>query len=242
MRHATLVIALSVVSASGLWAKDETLPRFSDSGSAPRTYAAASLEALLTEMPEPEATEQDKDKDKDKDKDRHEGHRHADGAEFSIGPMGGYLRARDADRGTWFGGVQARLRFLRVLAVEGSISFHQNYYSDGDVVVTQFPVQVTALILPFPNGPVDPYLLGGVGWYYTRTDIDEDIAGEDEHETDNLFGFHVGAGLNLWLSDRFSLFCDFRWVFLDRPNVDDGNIRDQEYDYWQVTFGMNFRF
>jgi hypothetical protein len=45
---------------------------------------------------------------------------------FSIGPVAGFLNARGADHGTWFGGVQARLHFARILAAEAAITFHQN--------------------------------------------------------------------------------------------------------------------
>jgi hypothetical protein len=69
---------------------------------------------------------------------------------FAIGSMGGYLEAQDADRGTWFVGVQARLYFLKFLAAEASISFHQS-----------------ALVIPFPNASLRPYLVAGLGWYYT---------------------------------------------------------------------------
>src|SRR5690242_13687387 len=48
--------------------------------------------------------------------------------EFSLGPAGGYLHAKGADRGTWFAGAQARLHFLKYLAAEGSITFHENHY------------------------------------------------------------------------------------------------------------------
>ena len=164
--------------------------------------------------------------------------RRSDHAEFSIGPMGGFLKARDADRGTWFAGVQARLRFLRILAVEGSISFHQNEYFDGDVVVTQYPVQVSVLLLPFPDGAIDPYVLAGGGWYYSRIDYDDSIGGGDE--TDRSFGGHVGAGANFRVSPRLSIFGDFRWVFMDEPGVDNSNLRDEKFDFWHVTFGLSF--
>lgn len=233
MPQATWGIVLSAFMASAAWAGEEELPRFASEAAAPRTNAARALDGLMPEVPEP-LQEVDQ-----KDKERSDGVHRADGAEFTIGPMGGYLKARDADNGTWFGGVQARFRFLRILAVEGSISFHQNDFNDGDITVTQYPVQLTALILPFANSPIDPYVLAGVGWYYTRVDFDDNIGGG--HDTDNIFGFHAGAGLNIWLKPGFSIFGDFRWVFLDRPGVDDSNLSDQEYDYWQITFGLNFR-
>lgn len=163
-----------------------------------------------------------------------------DQVEFSLGPAAGYLRVRDADRGTWFGGVQARVRFLRYLGVEGSITVHQDEFADGDVEVTTYPVQVTALLFPFPDSPVEPYGLFGAGWYYTRFDFDDALGGGDE--TDRTFGFHAGAGLQVELSPRVHLFGDFRWIFMDEPGVDNGNIEDEEFDTWQVALGLGLRF
>ncbi len=167
--------------------------------------------------------------------------RRGDQAEFSFGPVAGYIKARDADRGTWFGGVQARFRFARIFAVEGSITFHQDEFFDGDVEVTTYPVQVTGLILPFPDSPVEPYGLAGAGWYYQRFEFDGP-GGLDEEETDRSFGVHVGAGVLAELGRNFSVFGDFRWIFMDEPGVDNGNIEDEEFDSWQVTLGGSFRF
>ncbi|HVR83457.1 MAG TPA: hypothetical protein VMU54_04045, partial [Planctomycetota bacterium] len=89
---------------------------------------------------------------------------------FSIGPEGGYLRTRGAERGTWFAGAKARLHFLDILAAEASITFHENRYQDSQVLVSQYPVQLTAFLYLIPDGPIRPYILGGVGWYYTRVD------------------------------------------------------------------------
>lgn len=105
---------------------------------------------------------------------------------FSLGIAGGYLNQKDADKGTWFGGVQARLR-MGIFAVEGSIQFHQNKYQGGDVVVTQYPVQVTAFLYFIPTGPIRPYILGGVGWYYTRVDYKGVLSGISD-DTQHIFG------------------------------------------------------
>jgi opacity protein-like surface antigen len=159
-------------------------------------------------------------------------------AGFSIGPMGGYLRSQGADRGTWFGGVQARLFLLRVLAVEGSISFHSERFANDDIIVTQYPVQVTGLLLPFPDWPVQPYGLAGAGWYYTRVDFRDTLASIPD-ETEKDFGWHVGAGAELAPSRTIRLFADVRYIFIDQ-DVDTADSHD--FDYWQITFGLGFGF
>jgi hypothetical protein len=91
---------------------------------------------------------------------------------LSIGPVAGYLKARDADDGTWFGGVQLRLRFARILALEGSITYHKDSFQDGDIDIIQYPVQVSALLFPIPDSPIEPYGVFGAGWYYTRVEFE----------------------------------------------------------------------
>jgi len=152
--------------------------------------------------------------------------------------MAGYLNARGADSGTWFGGVQARLHFAKILAVEAAISFHQNQYEDGDVVVTTYPLQLTAFLYPFGDGQFRPYLLGGVGWYYTRIDYKDDLEPISD-ETESEFGVHLGAGLEIMLGGRTSIDVDVRYIFLNATN---DQVLDQDFNYWQITLGLNFFF
>jgi opacity protein-like surface antigen len=158
---------------------------------------------------------------------------------LSIGPEGGYLRARDADRGTWFAGAKARLHILQFLAAEASITFHQNRYSDGDIVVTQYPVQLTAFLYILPLGPIRPYLLGGVGWYYTRIDY-KDTLNFINDTTEHFFGLHLGAGAEIMLGDKTSIDADVRYIFQNPTN--EQVLKDKNFNYWQITFGLNFYF
>ena len=160
-------------------------------------------------------------------------------ASFSIGPAAGYLNVRGADRGTWFGGVQARLHFARFLAAEAAITFHSNHYEDGDVVVTQYPLQLTAFLYLIPTGPIRPYILGGVGWYYTRVDYRDTFAVLYRDRTEHIFGEHLGFGGELMLSPRASVDVDARYIFLNPTN---DQVIHRDYNYWQITFGLNFFF
>ncbi|HVE41331.1 MAG TPA: OmpW family outer membrane protein [Planctomycetota bacterium] len=160
-------------------------------------------------------------------------------ASFSIGPEGGYLHARDADRGTWFGGAKARLHLLRFLAAEASITFHQNHYADGDIVVTQYPVQLTAFLYIIPVGPIRPYILGGVGWYYTRTDYKDSLSAIND-TTDHFFGVHLGAGAEIMLGKSASIDADVRYIFINATTQQ--VLEDRNFNYWQITFGLNFYF
>lgn len=157
---------------------------------------------------------------------------------FSIGPAGGYLVVKEADRGTWFGGVQARIHFAKILAAEASVTFHQNKYEEGDVVVTQYPVQLTAFLYIIPEGPLRPYILGGVGWYHTKFQYDGLFSLLNDR-TEQIFGEHLGAGAELMLGKQASLDADVRYIFL---NPDTDQVIRREFNYWQVSFGLNFFF
>jgi len=156
---------------------------------------------------------------------------------FSLGAATGFLSAKGSDDVTWFGGVQARLR-MGYFAAEASIQFHQNRYEDGDVVVTQFPLQLTAFLYIIPIGPVRPYILGGVGWYRTRIDYKGPFnAIPDKHQ--NIFGEHFGAGAEIFLAPHVSIDADVRYIFL---NPDTDQVIGRDFNYWQMTFGLNFLF
>jgi opacity protein-like surface antigen len=160
-------------------------------------------------------------------------------ASFSIGPAGGYLRARGADRGTWFGGVQARLHFLGFLAAEAAITFHQNRYQDDAVVVTQYPVQLTAFLYIIPEGPIRPYILGGVGWYYSHIEYRDSLQTVFPDKTEQMFGEHLGAGVELMLGPRLSVDVDFRYIFLNPTN---DQVLHHDFNYGQITAGVNLFF
>lgn len=157
---------------------------------------------------------------------------------LSIGPAVGYLNVRGADRGTWFAGAQARLRFGGVLAAEAAITFHSNEYENGDVIVTQYPFQLTAMLVIIPAGPIRPYILGGVGWYYTRIDYRGLFAAIPD-KTDHLFGVHLGGGAELMLGPNVGLNADVRYIFL---NADNEQVIRRDFNYWQVTAGLNLYF
>jgi len=163
------------------------------------------------------------------------------GPEFFLGLRAGYLRAKDADEGTWHGGVQARLFLIEHLAVEGSIEFHQSDFEDGDVVTTTYPVQLTGLVVPFPDWKLRPYGLAGVGWYYTHVKFSGTLS-LLEDETVYVVGVHAGGGADYRLGPTASLSADVRYIWLDDTEFDNIDVKGSDISYWQLTASLNFRF
>jgi opacity protein-like surface antigen len=157
---------------------------------------------------------------------------------FSLGVVSGYLRAHNTDQGTWFLGVQARMHF-GMFAAEASIQYHRDQYQGGGVVVYQYPVQLSAFLYPIPEGPVRPYILGGVGWYYSDVDYRGALSLTNSDRTDNIFGEHLGAGVDLYLGPTVSVDADLRYIFLN-PTTD--QVIGRAFNYWQVNIGLNIFF
>ena len=166
-------------------------------------------------------------------------------AQFSLGGHASYSKAGGAD-GTWSGGAQLRLRFPGPLGVEGLIDYRRTTYSAGgeDLLrIEQYPVQASLMLFILP-GQVQPYVLGGGGWYYTKSTFlgAQSALGSD---TQHTFGGHVGGGLELGAKAKVSLHVDVRYVFLGVNSID--AIRDRynnnpKADFWHGTAGINFKF
>jgi len=157
---------------------------------------------------------------------------------FSLGVIAGYLRAPDADRGTWTAGLQARFHISPTLAVEAAGTYHKNSYGNGDAHVTQYPVQVSALLYPLPSGSFSPYLVGGGGWYYSKIAYEGALSGLS-NETENTYGTHAGAGLEIRLGSSAMIDADLRYIFLQpRSNA----FQSGDFNYWQGTLGLSLTF
>ena len=166
-------------------------------------------------------------------------------AQVSLGGHASYTKADGAD-GTWAGGAQLRLRLPGPLGVEGLIDYRRTTYSAGgaDVLrIEQYPVQAS-LMLFFLPGPVQPYILGGAGWYYTRSTFlgPQAALGSD---TQHTYGGHAGGGIEIGAGPKASLYVDVRYVFLGVDSID--TIRDRynnnpKADFWHGTAGVNFKF
>jgi len=146
-------------------------------------------------------------------------------------------KLRDADDGTWFGGVQVRVPLTPNLAIEGSIEFHASEFADGDIEVVQYPVQASLLVFLMPDAPVCPYVLAGLGWYYTTTEFSGSLSGVDS-ETDSLVGAHIGFGAKFALGGATAS-ADLRYIFLEPDN---DNLNDEDFDSIQLVLSLSFPF
>lgn len=160
---------------------------------------------------------------------------------FSIGAHVGWFEYKDAEDGEVFYGLQARLYLLKWLALEGSIDFQKQDFLDDDADLTIVPVQLTGLLFPLPDSPLRPYLLAGAGWYFMDVEYKGSLSALDDDD-DAMFGVHVGGGLEFLIGRMLMIYADLRYTFLDEPGVDNSQLEDEEFDFWQAAIGAGIAF
>jgi hypothetical protein len=160
---------------------------------------------------------------------------------FSIGAHVGWFESKDADDGEVYYGLQARIYLLKWLGIEGSVDVQKQDFLDEDADLTTVPVQLTGMIFLMPDSPLRPYVLAGAGWYFHEVEYDGALSNLDD-EDDSSFGVHVGGGLELLLGKILMLYADLRYTFLDEPGVDNSQLDEEEFDFWQVAAGAALAF
>jgi outer membrane protein W len=160
---------------------------------------------------------------------------------LGAGVSASYTNATSADGGSLSGAVQVRARLTGSIAVEGLLTYRRETHSlagERVLLVEEVPVQISGMLFFLTRGAVQPYVLGGIGYYYVHTKGEGARVGDGSH-SENKFGFHGGAGVDVRVATRASLFADVRRVFLD---VDAVKAIGQQSAFWQAGAGVNLYF
>jgi outer membrane protein W len=157
-----------------------------------------------------------------------------------IGLLGFSARSLDAAGPAFLGGAQALTRITGVLAIELFAGYRSDTYAaDGTSLhVKQVPVQLSVIAYLTPNLRVQPYLLGG-GGYYRIWGTESGPQAEAENFIENKLGLHAGAGVDVRVARRLSLRVEGRYVFLD---IDAVTALGKGANGWQAGGGFNYYF
>ena len=161
------------------------------------------------------------------------------------GLLGFVSRTPDASGSTFLGGAHVLTRFTGVLGVELFAGYRNDKYVEGSASlrVQQFPVQLSALAYLSPNLRVQPYLLGGVGYYrISATKEDPNAVPAEDHSIENKFAFHAGAGVDIRVARALSLRVEGRYVFLGVDAVTNLGPSGKNANSWQAGGGFNVYF
>ncbi|MEL6822066.1 MAG: outer membrane beta-barrel protein [Calditrichota bacterium] len=157
-------------------------------------------------------------------------------SQVGFGPQVGYFKSADADEGNFMPGGVIRVQLSSALTAEASINYRQEEYGEGIVTVKSWPVMVSGLLYPLPIA----YGLIGAGWYNTTFDYDEEklssLPATPEDVTEQEFGWHAGAGIELPFGSNSRIFADFRYVFLnyDFSEIPDNFSSDSDFFLFNV--------
>jgi len=162
------------------------------------------------------------------------------GAHVSVSKAGG------AESDAFTGGVQVRARLTGALGVEALVTYRREEYAAGELKVLrveEIPFQGSVQLFFLIRTPVQPYVLAGGGYYYIRaTGLGPNPRGRT---TENRFGFHAGAGVDVRAARRTSVHADLRYVLLDVGAVEDASQRfgsGASSHFWQAVAGATFSF
>ena len=153
----------------------------------------------------------------------------------TLGGRAAYFKAKGANDGALYGGAQLRLHFTSVLAVEGSVDERQDKF--GGTTVDETPVQASLMLYLAPSSVISPYILGGVGYYYTHV---QGVSGST-----NRYGPHAGAGLEAALSQHWTIDGSFRYLWtqsLTAPTTAYPAGHNFSDNGFMVTAALNYRF
>jgi len=144
----------------------------------------------------------------------------------------------DGDQAKAFGSLGFRGNLLPILKTEIGVAYRTESRMDDLLKVRMWPVTVSAWLSPVPA----IYAGGGVGWYHTTFDYDQDrIPFAIEDRTSQEFGIHLGGGVRVPLAPSASLDLNGRYVMMREQ---DSQLVPERFDpdFWQSSLGLAISF
>ncbi len=156
------------------------------------------------------------------------------------GVHAGVSTGRDTDGAAAAGGFHWRPRLTGALGLEVSAGYERNSWSSAGKRVTadHVPVEGSLLFHFLYTRRTQPYLVVGIGYHWVNPH-GPGFSDGTAYTAQNLFGLHAGAGVDVRIAERTSLWLDGRWTFLDVDAVKDLGLKS---DMIRVAAGVNVSF
>ena len=114
--------------------------------------------------------------------------------------------------------------------------------------VTMIPVLLSARTHLSTNPKVSPYLTIGVGYFFNDMDSNrgtiEFIYGAGaEVDVDNSFGFHLGAGIEFFISENAAVNFDFKYIWTEvEAEVNVSGFTDVDFEVNPFIIGLGYKY
>jgi opacity protein-like surface antigen len=160
------------------------------------------------------------------------------GQAAEIIPAVGLTRPVDGDETRASGSLALRGEIFPMVRSELGVAYRSEERHGGQLDLRQWPITASVYLSPVRA----LYAGGGVGWYHTTYDYDQDVVGEAiEDETKQHFGVHLGGGLQVPLSPAVGVDLNGRYVMM--RDQEDKLVPDEfNPDFWTLQAGLAFRF
>jgi len=135
-----------------------------------------------------------------------------------------------------FGSLAARGNIAQALKAEVGVMYRNESYMNGNLNVRMWPITASLYVTPTPQ----LYLGGGVGWYNTTLDYDDDTGIDSSTHQD--FGFHVGGGVQVPVAEKVSVDLGGRYTFMDDVETELNDLDNLNPDFWTTQLGLAFKF
>ncbi len=144
------------------------------------------------------------------------------------------------DEGSANLGFTLGFRVSNPVAIEFSCDYHSSDFSAVDR--TTYALQASLLLYLSSNTNVQPYLVGGGGYYISGYDYW--VNGYKYTDfTSHKFGGHIGAGVDILLGDYSIITFDVRYLAVDEDVPEQALGYDTKtFDGVLATVGAKFRF
>jgi len=169
-----------------------------------------------------------------------------------VGVHLGYSKANDTNSGNALVGAHLEFPVLSFLGIQGAIDYRLVETLEITSGGREYPLHVRSVPLTLsarayvPLG-IRPFAEAGAGWYVILYDYATELEALGfADETRSSFGWHVGAGVDVPVSPRLSVFGVGRAVFvdpnktLDQPTLD--RIQKLDYDSVYYSAGVSLHF
>jgi opacity protein-like surface antigen len=156
------------------------------------------------------------------------------------GVHGGVVSGPDVESVHATLGVHWRPRLTGALGLEVSAGYERLSWAGpgGTVEADHVPVEGSIIFYFLFTRRVQPYLLAGIGYHWVNPH-GPGFANGDPYESQNLFGLHGGAGVDVRAGANLSFFLEGRYTFLD---VDAVKTQGMKADTLRVAAGVNVAF
>ena len=142
----------------------------------------------------------------------------------------------NSDNVKLFGSLAIRGNIAQALKAEVGVMYRDESYMNGNLHARMWPITASLYVTPTPQ----LYLGGGVGWYQTTLDYDEDLGFDDTTHQD--FGFHVGGGVQVPVAEKVSVDLGGRYTFMDDVETELSDLDNLNPDFWTTSLGLAFKF